>query len=599
MARRIIKEKPGAGKKRVLVILLIVLVALFGGYWFYTCLYPKTLEFNYIVLTRDGTPFKIINGETVRLNPNSRLQIKKISTNIYFNLGVRIVSTDIDINSLLYEEMLLSELLPDKDIFNRYSFPVEVKRYSEDMGHFEMTIEPYVEDWIDKAKRSIKSDKKIALLVKALDLGYEDRQIESMLADEYVVVKEWKKASLLLEKIVKESGDEGSIFKLLEVYEAMGDKGKIISTFNSLIDLNPDDYSLRLNFAHALEKAGKTKEAIKEYIKIVDKIPADGRGPVYKSLGYLYSENRQPKQAIDSYLKALKTDKTDVNLYYNISALYELTGDMKSADSYLGKAVELKADDVESRLKLSESLIKRKQYKRAETYLNQILKKNPNSVEAWYLISSMEEKRGDKKALKSAYKKILSIAPGSKTVIFNLGVLEHESGNYNNAVEYFNRYLKSTPSDIDSREFLFDIYTKQKKEKLAYAQALEILNSRPNKTEYYLYIFEYLSGIKDYKSMRNVMKTGLRNRPNDIEIKKYLIVACLKTGNEKEALSLINGILKTKPDDVSTLMQLARLYEKLGRLNDALENYKKVISLSPENEEAQESYLRLRIEVLK
>ncbi len=596
---RKVKEKPGSGKKTVLVIFLIVLAALLGGYRFYKCLYPKNLQFDYIILTRDGDPFKIVNGEEVRLHPKNRVQIKKISTNICFNLGVRIVSTDIDINSLMYEENALSELLPEKDIFNRYSFSVEVKRYSQEMGNFRLIIEPYVEDWIEKAKRTIDSDKKIILLNKALDLGYGDRQIIKILADEYIAVKKYKQASLLLEKIVEESGDQDSIAKLLEVYEASGDKDRIISTFNSLIDLNPEDYGLRLNFALALEKAGKIKEAINEYKKLIGKVPDDELPAVYKSLGYLYSENKQPKQAVSSYLNALKLDKNDINLYYNISALYELTGDMKNADNYLSKAVELKPGDLESRLKLSENLIKRKQYKRAETYLNQILKKQPKSVEAWYLIANMEEKKGDKKALKSAYKKILELAPGSRTVIFNMGVLDYESGNYGSAAEYFNSYLKLVPGDIDSREFLFNIYIKQKNEKQAYEQALKILYSRPNKTEYYGFIFEYLNKNKDYKTLKNLMETGLKNRPNDTEIKKYLIVACLKTGDEKAALSLTEDLLRTKPDDVQTLMQLAGIYEKLGRLNDALEIYKKVISLSPENEDAQEAYLRLRIEVLK
>ena len=46
-------------------------------------------------------------------------------------------------------------------------------------------------------------------------------------------------------------------------------------------------------------------------------------------------------------------------------------------------------------------------------------------------------------------------------------------------------------------------------------------------------------------------------------------------------------------------MQLASLYEKLGRINDSLGVYKKVLAIAPDNEEAQKSYLRLRLEVLK
>jgi len=598
LARKI-RKKPGTGKPHVLTVLLIVLVVLIGSYWLYTCLYPDTLQFKYIVITRDGDPFKVLNGETVKLHPSNKLQIKDISTNIGFNLGVRLVSTGIDINSLLYEEVTLSELLPKKDSFNRYAFSVEIKRYTQEMGKINLILEPFVEDWIDKAKRTIESESKISLLVKALDLGYEDRQIINMLADEYVAIKKWKKASLLLEKVVKESGDENSIIRLLEVYEAMGNSGKILTTLKSLIDLNPDDYNLKLNLALAFEKAGKIKAAINEYKNLISKLPKDEQVTAYKAMGYLYTENKQPKQAINVYLKALKMDKGDINLYYNISALYEVTGDRKNADKYLSNAVELKVDDVESRLKLSEGLIKRKQYKKAEIYLKQVLKKQPKSIDAWYLIAKIEEKRGNKKALKSAYKKILSLAPDSKTVIFNLGVMEYESGNYKTATNYFNKYLKSVPGDVDAREFLFNIYTKQKNEKLAYTQAIKILNARPNKKQYYSFIFDYLNRRKDYKSMANVMRFGLKKRPNDNEIKKYLIVASIKTGKEKEAVSLINGLLKTKPNDISTLMQLAGLYEKLGQLNNALDIYKKVITLSPENEEAQESYLRLRLEVLQ
>ena len=95
------------------------------------------------------------------------------------------------------------------------------------------------------------------------------------------------------------------------------------------------------------------------------------------------------------------------------------------------------------------------------------------------------------------------------------------------------------------------------------------------------------------------MKTGLKNNPGDSEIIKYLIIASLNTREEKEAISLIEGYLKTKPDDVPALMQLAGLYEKLGRNSDALNAYKKVLTIAPDNEKAQESYLRLRLEVLE
>ena len=245
-------------------------------------------------------------------------------------------------------------------------------------------------------------------------------------------------------------------------------------------------------------------------------------------------------------------------------------------------------------LKWLKVFIKKKGYKEAEAQLEEVLKIKSDSIEALLLHATIEEKKGNKKALREYYKKILSIVPDNKTVIFNLGALEYETGNLKDAKTYFLKYVKAYPNDIDSREFLFDIFRKEKDDNSAYEQASKILNKNPEKKQYYGFVYDYLSKKKDFKTISKIMKTGLGKNPGDSEITKYLIIASLNTGNEKEALSLVEGYLKKKPNDVPTLLQLASLYEKLGRLNDAMEIYKKVLDVSPENEQAQESYLRLK-----
>ena len=55
-------------------------------------------------------------------------------------------------------------------------------------------------------------------------------------------------------------------------------------------------------------------------------------------------------------------------------------------------------------------------------------------------------------------------------------------------------------------------------------------------------------------------------------------------------------IIKGKPKDINLLLHLARLSEKHGDLVRALEAYKRIIEISPGYEEAEEAYLRLRLE---
>ena len=54
-------------------------------------------------------------------------------------------------------------------------------------------------------------------------------------------------------------------------------------------------------------------------------------------------------------------------------------------------------------------------------------------------------------------------------------------------------------------------------------------------------------------------------------------------------------ILKRRPNDIDLLLNLARLREKHGQFKAALDAYRRVIEISPDHEEAEEAYLRLRL----
>ena len=53
--------------------------------------------------------------------------------------------------------------------------------------------------------------------------------------------------------------------------------------------------------------------------------------------------------------------------------------------------------------------------------------------------------------------------------------------------------------------------------------------------------------------------------------------------------------MKLRPKDPVLWLQLARLSEKLDRNQEAIEAYRHVMQLSPDNQEAEDAYLRLRL----
>ncbi|MFH1349769.1 MAG: tetratricopeptide repeat protein [Pseudomonadota bacterium] len=563
------------------------------AWWIGSCLYNNSPRLNFILIKKDDQHLRLLNGETLHLHPRDRLRILKISTNICLNRGVRLLSRGFDVSALLYEETPLSTLLPDKEIFNRYKFRVEIKQYNHNLGSLEMVIEPHVEDWLDKAQRTIDLSQRIAILERALDLSANDERIRTKLIEEYKSARRWSQATQLLEKEVKDRPDQKELSDLLEAYEAMADTGGMISALKRLIEKEPDNADLRLQLASTLEKSKKLQEAINEYESLLELLKKEDSLPVYKTLGYLYVETNQIEKAIAKYLQAVEMDKNDANLFYNLSTLYERIGKKDQANLYLEKAVGLKSEDMEGRLKLAEGLIKGSNIIEAERHLKEVLRKNPDSIEALLLMIKVAEKKGDKDALKGIYKKILSHDPKNETIIHNLGVLEYETGLPSESLPYFEKLVKLHPNDIKIHEFLFNLYKKLKKDDLASKEAEILIKLNPKEMGYYHYLFEYLDKRGHYDQMIDIIKKGLISNPKNMDLGEYLVLVYLKTGKENLALEQMMEILKVKPKDLTTLLQLARLQDRQGKLEEAARSYKKILDISPGNEEAKEAYLRV------
>jgi tetratricopeptide (TPR) repeat protein len=589
------KNSPVYRRPAFWLAILIVIAASISGWWLWRGLYVTPPRLNFILLTVNKEPQKILSGEILALHPKDRIKIVEISTNVPFNLFIRLVARDLDVNALRYEEMSLSELLPEKNVFDHYRFRIWVKDRNQDLGYVDWKVQPYADDWLDKADRIIDAKQRLVVLERSLRLLPEDSQIKRRLLEEYKSQKLWEQAVRMLEDMAGKELDQDILLELLDVYTAMQSKDGIVSVLKRLVNLNPDDLEIRNELAEALEKRGKLKAAAKEYEALLRRMEEEDKLPVYKRLGYLYAKTGPIKKAISYYLKALKIDKRDVNLYYNLSYLYERNNQKDKADFYLGKAIGLKSEDTESRLKLAHRMIEKGEFEKAEKYLTQVLKKNANSLKALLLMAQLMEKRGEKEAVRGIYKKILLQDPKNETVIYNLGALEYGAGNLDASLNHFKNYVKSHPKDAAAHGILFDIYKKQKKADMAFKQARILVELRPGKVEPYHYIFDYLNGLSDYNRIIHFMDMGLEANPNQTDLRAYMVLAYVKTGKDELAIKQIEEILKVRPEDVNLLMHLARLREKNGNLGGALETYKRIISISPGHEDAEEAYLRLRL----
>jgi len=564
--------------------------------------------FKHIIIEHNGEKKRLTPNQILHIHPSDSLRIVKISTSIPFNRGIRLYSQGFDVNAL-QTQTVVTKLLPNQDIFRHYTHTITIKHSNNNIGEVGFVIAPSLEDWLTKANRIIDPQKRIHFLQTAYKEEKGNFQIKIRLADEYLAQKRWKDGAHIIESILKEKEDmptpiiSGKVRlnlmkKVLDAYEHLHYYNKVIATLKEILVNSPEDLDLRLRLAELLEKKGRPKEAVEQYTIILPQLTTNEKIVCMKNIGYLLFQASQKNKALQWYLKAAKYDTKDPNLYYNIGSIYDELKKPKLAEKYLRFALELKKDDVEGRLRLGKSLFNKNQLKEAKRYVNEILKKNPHHLEALILLATIVEKEGDKDALRNIYKQIVSHDPKNKIILFNLGVLETEQGNLQKGLHYFERLITIDPKDTQAMEALFDIYQRQKRNDLAFNQAILLIKFFPKKIAYYSYIFNHLTALDEFEQLAHYMIKGVKENPKNFELREYLILVYLKLKKNELAVKEIMEALKLRPNNTNLLHQLAKIHEGTGNLDQALQVHKKILDISPDDEKAGKAYLRLRLKLL-
>lgn len=581
----------------MLWIILVLVAASFGagGWYIHRIRNSLTPRFDFLLISVNGEPRKIPPGATLSLHPTDRAKILDVSTNVPINYGIRLFADKFDAEALRYEEMKLSTWIGDAEVFNRHVWRVRVKYKNTELGFTDWEIQPFPEDWVDRADAITNPSERAAFLERAIQLMPDNAVIWRKLLEDRRAAGQWEKAAAMLEDEYSRRPDRALLKELLDVYRAVPKDEGVVSVLKRIIETNPGDAAARAELAELTEKAGDREEAVRQYEALLKRGVREDELALCKHLAYLYTESGKWEKAVSYYLKAAELDKTDANIFYNLSYLYEKLGQKKDSEIYLGKALRLQPGDTESRLKLARKFIQAGRSKEAQQYLQEVLEKEPRSISALAMTAEIMERESNKKELIQVYEKMAAIEPKNDTVAYNLGTLYYEAGNLERSLLHFRKYLEFRPDDAAVHKTLFDIYLKQNNSSLAFKQAQILIQSRPKEPDSYRYVFRYLTSTGEYAKMIPLMKSGVEKNPESAELRRYLIVAYLKTGEEKPAMDQMEAVLGLNPRDADLWLDLARLREKNGMLEKAMEAYSRVLAISPENEEAQAAYLELRL----
>tara|TARA_B100001250_G_scaffold413608_1_gene448302 strand:+ start:370 stop:1917 length:1548 start_codon:yes stop_codon:yes gene_type:complete len=198
-----------------------------------------------------------------------------------------------------------------------------------------------------------------------------------------------------------------SLYFLNKNYEA-------ILHFNKAIEIDNNNYYIKINLANALTNTGEYEEAEKNYIEALNNQP---NNPTFLSYYAIFKSHLlKNKKAIELFDKATKYSPKDVNLLGNLAAAYQKIGDFKNSKKICQKIININPKYIKAHIILNNFT----NYKDNEKHFKELLKLN-----------NIQELNFQDKA----------------SINFSIGKAHEDKKNYDEAFKYFkqaNLFIKKS-----------------------------------------------------------------------------------------------------------------------------------------------------------
>lgn len=204
-----------------------------------------------------------------------------------------------------------------------------------------------------------------------------------------------KKAKQALINLFEKYPNSYQAHKLLaEIYESEGGQRKAIEEYVQAIDLNKKDFNSYFKVATLLKDLDKKQEATQMLANLLSKKPDYKEATVL--LGDLLIEQQMYKEAANAYSEALKYNKFDYDLNYNLAIVYTMINDFQNAKMYYEKAAQINSLNYNCKYYLAEIALISKEIDEAEQRFMQTIDDEELAPDSYYELSKIALIRGDK-----------------------------------------------------------------------------------------------------------------------------------------------------------------------------------------------------------
>ena len=404
------------------------------------------------------------------------------------------------------------------------------------------------------------------------------------------------------EQIIRLQPDSMDDHLLLgRLYRLNNDLQKAESEFKIAVKLEPQSEEAVTTLAYLYNELGDTSRAA----QVLSSVPNTQRSAkLYSALGYTYEQQKEYKNAVESYRHAIELDRDNLDAIRGLAQNLLNDGQAEAALEQYKVIADANPEDAQTYVRIAEIYRKQGKFDLALENLKKAESMVQDSFEVPYNIAAIYQAQGRydeaipimRDLLKKSEKADGKYSNGEKSnrAVFleRLGTIYRDQGNYPAAIEPFREIVALGSDENIERGYqqIIDTWREAKEWQKATDAAKEAVQKLPNSRDLKMVLAAQQADMGDadkaLKDVRAMLKGDNKSNSDDRQV--YITLAQMNTrlrrfSDAEQALDKAEQ-LSTKPDDKQYVWFLrGSTFERAKRYPEAEEQFKKVLASDPDH----------------
>ena len=479
-------------------------------------------------------------------------------------------------------------------------------------AYYHYTVAHMYEEQVAVYGRSELANKAIEEYRLAIDADPTSEYLTSALAELYAKTGRIRDAVMEAQDILKRDPGNLEAHKLLgriylrslgDIQAGQGSQNVLklaIEQYEQIIKIEPDNVDDHLLLGRLYRLNNDLQKAEGEF-KTAVKLDSNSEEAV-TTLAYLYNEEGDTARA-GEVLSSIPDAARSAKLYSALGYTYEQQKQYKNAIGAYRKAIEQDRDNLDAIRGLAQNLMNDGQTDAALEQYKIIADANPEDAQTYLRMAEIYRKSGKFDLALESLKKAGSMVQDSIEVPYNMAAVYQAQGRYDEGIQVMQDLLKKTEKTDNS-------YTQaEKNNRSVFLERLGTIyrdnNNNPQAIETfrkmvalgdenaergYQQIIDTYREAKQWQQATDTAKEAVQKLPNNRALKMVYAAQLADMGQADAGLQQVKSMLKGGPEDRDVYITLSQMYGRLKRWPEAEESLDKAEQLSAKDEDKQYIY---------